>query len=66
VSPTPDVDGDYNVDVSECPTPGVGKPCLGRRYVKSYYRSTRFRRVYRPDGSLISKLLEPVDLGVRA
>ena len=22
-----------------------------------------FRRVYRPDGSLISKLLEPVDLG---
>lgn len=27
------------------------------------FRAHRFRRVYRPDGSLISKLLEPVDLG---
>lgn len=28
-----------------------------------YWDARAFRRVYRPDGNFISKLLEPVDLG---
>lgn len=38
---------------------------VGEYICNGAYSHKRFRRVYRPNGSLISKLLEPVDLEVR-
>lgn len=48
------------VNVSGAP---AGASPTGHR---SGWKHYLFRRVYRPDGSLISKLLEPVELGERA
>lgn len=44
----------------------AGRQIGNDKICNGYWSTKRFRRVYRPDGSLISKLLEPVEGGVDA
>jgi hypothetical protein len=60
VDPVPDVDGNAGCHLVELTAPSGTAVRNGRTLQFGGFATNRFRRVYRPDGSLIGKLMEPV------